>query len=499
MEENDDNLSNKSRLIDIDETVDTLEPKECDVAGEKSKDFECVGREIEEAEASIPVTESENLSENCVALEIDDKFSDGVAVEAGELERKDELSGEIEVSGVGVDASGIEVRDYKDDEIEGEVLYDTVRGDDKNDELEGEVVGDTEVVVEKKDELQGNYGCQVAKEGEVEGNGVDEGEILGDNDQVEDKDVCEDGFDDKQNVCVQVVAEKKDELEVEGGMNVGEEAGDKVVPESEIKDEAGVELQAGAVCEEVKAEELKGDCGTEVVGEALCEVGNEAENKSEIETEMKVSREPVKNVDDMVEEEKVEMGYVSSQSLNEVEERAANIEDNAEHSSGLIGLAEDTVMEEKNLVMESVNKKRDDELDSAPESDDEEDIMETGREYDEDKFEGEVPQPDGDSQLAEDEEDERLVGDEEIPAADVEMETETDAGELVKISGGKRKRGKNTKAAGKAQPLNMVGLPVEEEDVCFVCFDGGDLVLCDRKYAVLLIINYWILDVAFPF
>ncbi|XP_017257744.1 zinc finger CCCH domain-containing protein 19 [Daucus carota subsp. sativus] len=507
MEENDDNLSNKSRLIDIDDTVDTLEPKECDVAGEKSSDFECVGREIEEAEASIPVTESENLSENCVELEIDGKFSDGVEVEAGELERKDELSGEIEVSGVGVDASGIEVRDDKDDEIEGEVLYDTVRGDDKNDELEGEVVA------EKKDELQGNYGCQVAKEGEVEGNGVDEGEILGDNDQVEDKDVCEDGFDDKQNVCVQVVAEKKDELEVEGGMNVGEEAGDKVVPESEIKDEAGVELQAGAVCEEVKAEELKGDCGTEVVGEALCEVGNEAENKSEIETEMKVSREPVKNVDDMVEEEKVEMGYVSSQSLNEVEERAANIEDNAEHSSGLIGLAEDTVMEEKNLVMESVNKKRDDELDSAPESDDEEDIMETGREYDEDKFEGEVPQPDGDSQLAEDEEDimeterefdedkfegevpqpdgdsqlaedeedERLVGDEEIPAADVEMETETDAGELVKISGGKRKRGKNTKAAGKAQPLNMVGLPVEEEDVCFVCFDGGDLVLCDRK------------------
>lgn len=38
--------------------------------------------------------------------------------------------------------------------------------------------------------------------------------------------------------------------------------------------------------------------------------------------------------------------------------------------------------------------------------------------------------------------------------------------------GQKRKRGRLTKGRKKEE---------EEEDVCFICFDGGCLVLCDRK------------------
>ncbi|XP_011625190.1 zinc finger CCCH domain-containing protein 19 [Amborella trichopoda] len=44
-------------------------------------------------------------------------------------------------------------------------------------------------------------------------------------------------------------------------------------------------------------------------------------------------------------------------------------------------------------------------------------------------------------------------------------------------SGGKRKRGRKARAQPKAPTRRK-----DEEDVCFICFDGGELVLCDRRF-----------------
>ncbi|PWA49607.1 zinc finger, PHD-type, SWIB/MDM2 domain, Plus-3 domain, Zinc finger, RING/FYVE/PHD-type [Artemisia annua] len=47
----------------------------------------------------------------------------------------------------------------------------------------------------------------------------------------------------------------------------------------------------------------------------------------------------------------------------------------------------------------------------------------------------------------------------------------------------KRKRGRPPRAQPKQQPVAKKSKEVvdDDEDVCFICFDGGSLVLCDRK------------------
>ncbi|CAL9084060.1 unnamed protein product [Musa textilis] len=61
-------------------------------------------------------------------------------------------------------------------------------------------------------------------------------------------------------------------------------------------------------------------------------------------------------------------------------------------------------------------------------------------------------------------------------AAQMDAETD-DTLVVVRAGGGRRKRGRPTKSQAARTPSRRK----EEEEVCFICFDGGDLVVCDRR------------------
>ncbi|RDY03406.1 Zinc finger CCCH domain-containing protein 44, partial [Mucuna pruriens] len=96
------------------------------------------------------------------------------------------------------------------------------------------------------------------------------------------------------------------------------------------------------------------------------------------------------------------------------------------------------------------------------------------------------PQPETAGSGSRDLEESRLVGVPVALARDADV-AERDGGycasnlEVTVVDGAvlKRKRGRPAKGAPKVAPL--VRQKKDEEDVCFICFDGGSLVLCDRR------------------
>ncbi|PWA57036.1 zinc finger, PHD-type [Artemisia annua] len=65
---------------------------------------------------------------------------------------------------------------------------------------------------------------------------------------------------------------------------------------------------------------------------------------------------------------------------------------------------------------------------------------------------------------------------------DVEaVETELPDAPVKKLGRPRKSGGNSQKATPKSASAKMIEKKKEEEDVCFICFDGGELVLCDKK------------------
>lgn len=73
--------------------------------------------------------------------------------------------------------------------------------------------------------------------------------------------------------------------------------------------------------------------------------------------------------------------------------------------------------------------------------------------------------------------DSQLVGAPAVVAPVAQSETLTEA-KVAETNAGKRKRGRPPRGLAKPPPAKK---KKDEEDVCFICFDGGELVLCDRR------------------
>ncbi|KAK9007570.1 hypothetical protein V6N11_074490 [Hibiscus sabdariffa] len=184
--------------------------------------------------------------------------------------------------------------------------------------------------------------------------------------------------------------------------------------------------------------------------------------------------------------------------LNNVCEQTENLEDiHSVREAGTVmaEAEEDPVMEEKLVInvseqtenLEDIHSVGEASTDMAEaeedpvmeEESDEEEDTEFGNAVEDDKAEGTETEM-ADTAVME------AADDIEMPGMTEELETEaaeeTEGTEEIedssKTSGGKRKRGKNssTKVQAKAPSRKKA-----EEDVCFICFDGGALVLCDRR------------------
>ncbi|KAK6159524.1 hypothetical protein DH2020_006838 [Rehmannia glutinosa] len=142
-------------------------------------------------------------------------------------------------------------------------------------------------------------------------------------------------------------------------------------------------------------------------------------------------------------------------------------------------LTRNVVTEEAHLADAEVETEKGTEVvsDETPEEDGKMETEETTSDMDE------PGQDTYDSPALQEDDDEAMVAEEEMGTQDTGMETETDIAESGKTSGGKRKRGKFTKSPSNSKATTKASSRRKTvgEDVCFICFDGGELVLCDRR------------------
>ncbi|KAH0777878.1 hypothetical protein KY290_009289 [Solanum tuberosum] len=326
-----------------------------------------------------------------------------------------------------------------------------------------------------------------------------------------------------EKVVMTTMGTENDEI-LAGNDNIeGTENGETVTEVNDSTVEGSVGLGKNGEMEEVKCEEVgitpvvlddSGGITLEKEAEAM-ETDNKTANAEE--NDDMVSHVDIAAVEARVESEKdVEMDTIKHEEVEypplDEEDKGAGAEDEAANGEKVavtqneeddematqvdISAVEARIESEKDVEMDTMKHEEEesvplDEEDEGTKREEEESVPlekeDEGTKHEEEESvpldeEDEGTKYEEEESVPLDEEDEGTgAEDEAANATPTEIESESEMTESGKSSGGKRKR-KNTKSTGKsksggrASSRKTIG-----EDVCFICFDGGDLVLCDRR------------------
>ncbi|XP_049381055.1 zinc finger CCCH domain-containing protein 19 isoform X1 [Solanum stenotomum] len=325
-----------------------------------------------------------------------------------------------------------------------------------------------------------------------------------------------------EKVVMTTMGTENDEI-LAGNDNIeGTENGETVTEVNDSTVEGSVGLGKNGEMEEVKCEEVgitpvvlddSGGITLEKEAEAM-ETDNKTANAEE--NDDMVSHVDIAAVEARESEKDVEMDTIKLEEVEypplDEEDKGAGAEDEAANGEKVvvtqneeddematqvdISAVEARIESEKDVEMDTMKHEEEesvplDEEDEGTKREEEESVPldkeDEGTKHEEEESvpldeEDEGMKHEEEESVPLDEEDEGTgAEDEAANATPTEIESESEMTESGKSSGGKRKR-KNTKSTGKsksggrASSRKTIG-----EDVCFICFDGGDLVLCDRR------------------
>ncbi|CAN0890424.1 Zinc finger CCCH domain-containing protein 19 [Linum grandiflorum] len=423
----------------------------------------------------------------------EEKQSDLVGEEATEKDEVGIVGNEDEAEGKQIELA--EEASMKD-EVDGVEKKDEVEDfqkveDDVTEEIQGFEQKETTNVgrsIEEVDEMEVDDGVEKKDKGGEEldvkeDDGVKVSEAVKETEKAMDSELNE---SEVENQKLKEVAEEDHKLtggqEEDVEMNEVEKEPERVNVaidgDEKVNESAGEGLKLNEVAEEdqkltganeeaVKMKEVEKEAekvDVTIDGDAkLAEVEGEDLKLNEVAKEDAESTEANEEVVKVEEEQNINELDEQGEKVNE----AADEEEEEDEEDDKVNEAADDDDEEED---EKVNEAADEEEEELNEAEDE-DKEDTDEEMTEVAGEDDKMNEEEGGEEVEDGDDEKMN-----EAEDTEVAEEDNVEEVSQSSSGKRKRGKNAKVIGKSPSKKKV-----EEDVCFICFDGGDLVLCDRR------------------
>ncbi|KAJ7946707.1 Zinc finger CCCH domain-containing protein 19 [Quillaja saponaria] len=419
--------------------------------------------DTEEGDAAVNAKEIKETVENEVKNEADatkqvevKEEADGAGTVEGNTEEDGTVNAEeSEVANeTDVRKGEVDVTDMKEGAGGVGMTINTMGLGDKVEEKEvaeenvaGTVEGNTEAYgAVNADETMEAEETKVTNEADVMKGNVNVEEVTEEADGARVVDMTMGAEDKEEEQEENVAGMMEGNAEADGAVNVEEtmEAEETEVANEEdvMKEEVEVKEEVDGAGKTLGAEYKEGEEEENVAG--MVEGNAEADGAFNVEETMKIEEIEVANEADTMKEE-----------VSEVKEKA----DEAHMAVKTMGEEDKVVAEEENV--------------SGMMAGNAEEAMEA------EETDGAV-----DSEEALETEEIELVNEadvmkEEVDVAEETMdadETEAAEEEIRSSTGAKRKRVRNSKAT-----IRVPSKKKMEEDVCFICFDGGELVLCDRR------------------